>query len=238
MLARKTHQFIKTKKLAFVKALFSKSKGSEQGLSLIECLVAIVVVAGVISTITPPIMVSVATRVQNRRAEQARQLAQAKVDEVRRLVETGNYTKDQLNAIAPADVGGTGKVCNATGIPFRQSNPDQRVDIDKGVDSNNLLRPDFWVQAFRNGGVIDPNTDRPVAFDLGVRVYTYFEGQTPNPSQIKRASLKFTTANGSQRDRPLVTLYTRIVLSDTQNSLQNYRDIIGANPAIPGLCPQ
>ncbi|WP_178381666.1 prepilin-type N-terminal cleavage/methylation domain-containing protein [[Phormidium ambiguum] IAM M-71] len=231
MLARKTNQF-KTQKLAFVKALLCKSKGSQQGLSMLECLVAIVVVAAVISAITPPIMLSVATRVQMRRAEQARQLAQAKIDEIRRLVETGNYTKDDLNRIAPSYVGGRGQICNAT-IPFDQAK--QAVDIDKGLDNrNNQNKPDFWVQAFRNEGVIDPNTDRPVAFDLGVRVYRYYEGQIPN--QTKRASIGFTSAEGSQRSKPLVTLYSRVVLSDTQNSQQNYKTIIDAN--LNPLCPQ
>lgn len=225
MLARKTHHF-KTQKLAFVKALLCKSKGSQQGLSMLECLVAIVVIAAVISAITPPIMLSVATRIQNRRTEQARQLAQAKVDEVRRLVETGNYSKDDLNRIAPSYVGGIGQICNAT-IPFDQAK--QAVDIDKGADnSTNSNKPDFWVQAYRNEGIIDPNTDRPVAFDLGVRVYRYYEGLTPN--QIKRASIGFTTAEGSQRNKPLITLYSRVILSDTQNSQQNYKQLIEANP--------
>ncbi|MFB2837633.1 hypothetical protein [Floridanema evergladense] len=232
MLARKTYHF-KTQKLALVKALLFKSKGSQQGLSMLECLVAIVVVTAVISAITPPIMLSVATRVQSRRAEQARQLAQGKIDEVRRLVETGNYTRDDLNRIAPAYVGGTGQICNAS-VPFDRSR--QAVDIDRGADSNlsNQNQPDFWVQAFRNDGIQDPNTNRPVAFDLGVRVYRYYEGQTPN--QIKRASIGFTSAEGSQRSKPLITLYSRVVLSDTQNSRNNYNDIIRANQN--PLCPQ
>lgn len=232
MLARKTHHF-KNQKLALVKALLCKSKGSQQGLSMLECLVAIVVVTAVISAITPPIMLSVATRVQSRRAEQARQLAQAKMDEVRRLVETGNYNSNDLNRIAPAFVGGTGRICNVS-VPFDRAR--QAVDIDRGADSNpnNQNRPDFWVQAFRNEGIIDPNTNRPVAFDLGVRVYRFYEGQTPN--QIKRASIGFTTADGSQRNRPLVTLYTRVVLSDTQNSRQNYNRLIDANR--DPSCPQ
>lgn len=251
MLARKTHPF-KTKKLALMKALLSKSQCSQQGLSLLECLVAIVIIAAVISAITPPIMISVATRVQNRRAEQARHLAQAKIDEIRRLVETGNYTTDTLNTIAPADVGGTGRICNATSIPFRTNNPDQRVDIDNGItrpgDTNDPnSKYDFWVQAFRNGGVIDPNTNRPVAFDLGVRVYRYKQNYTPN--QIKRTSLQFPGGHAPNSDsivtlreqfsQPLVTLYTKIVLSDTQNSLQSYQTILGnVNPSTPEQCPQ
>lgn len=231
MLSKKTHLF-KTQKLAFVKALLRKSKGSQQGLSMLECLVAIVVVTAVISAITPPIMLSVATRVQSRRAEQARQLGQAKVDEIRRLVETGNYTREELNRIAPAYVGGTGQICNAA-VPFDRDK--QAVDIDRGVDNpRNDNKPDFWVQAFRNEGIQDPNADRPVAFDLGVRVYRFYEGRTP--TQIKRASIGFTTAEGSQRDKPLVTLYGRVVLSDSKNSRQNYEDIIKANQN--PVCPQ
>ncbi|MGA9381300.1 MAG: hypothetical protein WBV73_21290, partial [Phormidium sp.] len=110
------------------------------------------------------------------------------------------------------------------------------VDIDKGADNpNNQNKPDFWVQAFRNEGIPESDTnDRPVAFDLGVRVYRFYEGQTP--SQIKRASLGFTTADGSQRNKPLVTLYSRVILSDTQNSQSKYKQLIDAN--IDPSCPQ
>lgn len=225
----------KAQKLALIKARYFGGKRSEEGLTLLECLVSIMVVSAVISAIIPPIFLTVAMRSQNSKATQARQLAQAQVDQVRSLVEKGDYNATELNKIAPVEVGGSGEIKGAT-PSLRTATPDQRVDI------NGDGRYDFWVQTFRNNAVTDPPTDpngKPVAFKLGVRVYAYFEGHTPNPvaidGTIQSGSLKFTTAQGSQRNQPLVAIYNDVSLSDTQNSLCTQRRLLGEAPT--PLCP-
>lgn len=65
------------------------ASANSQGLTLIECLVAIIMVALVASAITPALILSVATRVQSQKAEQAMALGQAEIDRVRQLVEQG-----------------------------------------------------------------------------------------------------------------------------------------------------
>lgn len=67
----------------------SNPKIEAQGFTLVESLMGILVISVVAITITPPIVLSTATRVQNRRAEQAMQLAQAEVDRIRVFVEQG-----------------------------------------------------------------------------------------------------------------------------------------------------
>ena len=62
---------------------------SEDGLTLLECLVAIAVIALTGAMIGPPLVMAAATRVQNRRAEQALQLAQGEVDRIRAMVIRG-----------------------------------------------------------------------------------------------------------------------------------------------------
>ncbi|MGK7890370.1 MAG: prepilin-type N-terminal cleavage/methylation domain-containing protein [Leptolyngbyaceae cyanobacterium] len=68
----------------------------EQGLTLIESLVAVVMIGVAISATLPPLFVATATRVQNRRVEQAMQLAQGEVDRVRTLVEQTQETNVDL----------------------------------------------------------------------------------------------------------------------------------------------
>jgi prepilin-type N-terminal cleavage/methylation domain-containing protein len=214
MLSSKTYvrYRLNTPNLAFAKALFLKEKPSEQGLTLLECLVAIIIVAVIISAITPPIFLVVATRVQNRKADQAQQLAQAEVDRVRRLVERGNYTRDKL----PPSVGGVRNLSTVSA----PANP----TWNRIVDINGDGKQDFVVQTFRNDGIANPNNPtQPVAFTVGVRVYAFFAGQT---FETKRASLGMTTAEGSQRRRPLVVLYNDVALNDNQNSLNSYRQFL------------
>lgn len=207
-----TPQFIQhfnTLKVLLGKTLQSKSKQSEQGLTLLESLVSIVVVTAVISAITPPIFLVTASRVQNRRADQAKQLAQASVDRVRRLVETGNYSKDDLDRLVPYVVG------NVYNDPV-PAEPKQLVSVKS--------KEDFRVQVFRTAGILDPTdpSQRPLAFKLGVRVYVNFaDGQ--QTFETKPSSLGLTTAIGSQRRRPLAVMYTDVAVSDNQNSLPNYK---------------
>lgn len=91
---------------------------SEQGLTLLECLVAMIIITLTVVAITPPIMLATATRVQSRRGEQATQIAQGEIDRVRLMVERSdkllNYTKEDL----PADAGTTIK-----NVPAATANP-------------------------------------------------------------------------------------------------------------------
>ena len=73
--------------LSLTQKMAASSRRSDQGLTLIEGLVAIVVVAITLVSITPPIFWATGTRVQNRRAEQALQLAQGEIDRVRTLMD-------------------------------------------------------------------------------------------------------------------------------------------------------
>ena len=58
----------------------SQQANAESGLTLIECIVAIVIISVVGVAITPPLFLATAARVQTNRAEQAVQIAQGEVD--------------------------------------------------------------------------------------------------------------------------------------------------------------
>ncbi len=207
-----------------------------QGFTLFETVVAMLLISTIVLAMTPPIFLAVAIRVQNRRAEQAMQLAQGEIDRVRVLVEQEKYTINDLPAVtatspinitsvsAPTTLSNTIKSDNSscsnlyggTQIP---DNTALQVDVKKDC------KPDFLVQTFRDSGVTRlVGTNQVVmAFRMGVRVYAYAavvpqNGQLPS-LDTQPASLKFTTGVGNQRSRPLAVLYTTIARSDSNLSL-------------------
>lgn len=219
-----------TNRLTLAVLKLSQGKSSEQGISLLECLMAIVVISVVIASFSPPIFLAVATRVQNRRAEQAIQLAQGEVDKVRRTVEMGSYADRDLPPIG----GGNVRSHSAPGSSevLRIEN-NQRYASSAGssaeIDVNGDRTPDFYVQTYRSPGI--QQNGKTIAFCLGVRVYSASAvrqnfGNLESPPQ-RLASLQMTTAQGSQRRRPLAAMYTSVVHSDSQNSLNSLTTFLG-----------
>jgi prepilin-type N-terminal cleavage/methylation domain-containing protein len=216
-----------TQKLPQARAIKTRfllaSNASQQGLTLLECLVAIGVIAVVVTAFTPQIFLAVATQVQNRRAEQALQLAQGEVDRVRRTVERGDYNDTELPPVGANPVRQQAPPGSAVRLQPNQlypSSPGQGALVDVNGDG----RDDFIVQTYRTPGrVLDGRT---AALGLGVRVYTFTtnQGSFENPPQ-KAASLTFTTAAGQQQRRPLAMIYTTVARSDNRNSLCTYRQL-------------
>jgi len=223
-----------THKLALTLATLAKNKNSEQGISLLECLMAIVVIAVVITSFTPPIILAVATRVQNRRAEQAVQLAQGEIDKVRRTVEQGNYADTDLPPIGASNVRLQPAPSSSRELQIqRQPSPERfpsSASESARIDLNGDGSTDFYVQTYRSPGI--PENGKTVAFCLGVRVYSASAirenfGQLESPPQ-HLASLQLTNAMGAQKRRPLALIYTSVVNSDTSNSLVNLTNFLGA----------
>jgi len=227
--------------------LRSKQRGTQaeafqQGLSLIECLVAIVVVSITLVAITPPLFYITATRVQSRKAEQALQVAQAEVDRVRAVVERGVYTATDL----PAEVSSLNSVPAPTGITpggvLKSANSSSGCNtytgatvaatlllpVNTDIDPTNAAacQSQFLVQTFRTAGT--PNAKGiTTGFRLGVRVYADIPllRQNFGSLQTEQASLKFTSGVGNQHLRPLAVLYSTVVRNDTSNALQDYRTL-------------
>ena len=80
---------------------------TEQGLTLVEALAAIVIFGLSITAVTAPLMLSMATRVRAHRAQQAMQLAQGEIDRVRLLLERGDINNDLVSLLPPD--GGNGE---------------------------------------------------------------------------------------------------------------------------------
>ena len=179
----------------------ASSQRSDQGLTLIEGLVAIVVVAITLVSITPPIFWATGTRVQNRRAEQSLQLAQGEIDRVRTLIDQGQNDPSLLPPAAGAILRGTGAVgvsAPSTAKPgivtvnpgcpsANRDNGSQptlnqyiQINTDSNPENPSDCNPNFLMQTFRstgfdgNGAAIPVGdvTTPPEGFVMGVRVYS------------------------------------------------------------------
>jgi len=231
-----------------------KSNGQKAGLTLIECLVAISVIAVTSASIAPVLLLSVATRVQNQKSEQALQVAQGEVDRVRLLVERNQtYTSSDLklaeSASAPLETTPsttTGTAITTVGKPtslaakavwtapgYTPSDVQARE-----IDTNGDSTPEFVIQSFRGGAVMVDTM--PIAFDMGVRVYDYAaitddSGAIDSTLETDAAGLGFTGGEGQRGTKPLAVLYTQIINSDDPDSLCEYMKYLRATvPATMG----
>ncbi|MBW4652110.1 MAG: prepilin-type N-terminal cleavage/methylation domain-containing protein [Kaiparowitsia implicata GSE-PSE-MK54-09C] len=237
--------------LRSVLARRSAASTTESGVTLIESLVAIIVIGITAALITPPLFIATASRSQNRKAEQANQIAQAEVDRIRVLVSNGQheqrYLPDIAGAFAAGTIGSEGVIPPSNAASLMQSpnascntyNPYTdirtlrlsalRIDVDGNCETN------FYMQVFRDRGVVsareqglqsDPNQQRPSTFRLAVRVWS--NAADGNWAQITTpvapASLQITSGQGQQRLRPLAVVNSRMSWSDIDSSLEDMRN--------------
>lgn len=219
----------------------SQHKG-EAGLTLIECLVALVVIAITTATITPMMLFAVATRVQNQKTEQALQLAQGELDRVRLVVEQGGDYGDRLAEMGLFSVAtSTASTITTVNAPTQfvasladvTSATDARV-IDTDGDGDN----DFAIQLFRNEGIeVNSQTpgvtaSTPVVFNIGTRVYDIRAAALASTGGLStdEARLTFTSDEGDRNRRPLAVLYGQIAQGDRDGGLCQYWEFAGSTP--------
>lgn len=219
------------------------------GFTLIESLVAMIVVSITLVAIVPPIFWATGTRVQNRRAEQALSIAQGEIDRVRSVLERDNnpLSTDLPPQVSKADFAAyrgpnpkaawTGKIrstdpakntaeTSVVGTPFLGF--PTSADVYLPVDTNGDGVADFLVQSFRDPGicVVTPcGTEMPRVFSMKVRVYSATAVNSELAFlQTDRASLTGTTGTGQTKNRPLAVLSSQIARSVSSGSLDQRRD--------------
>ncbi|PZO22975.1 MAG: hypothetical protein DCF25_01630 [Leptolyngbya foveolarum] len=192
------------------------------GLTLIECLVAIAMI-GVTTGVMAPVMVfSMATRVQSQRAEQALQVAKAEVDQVRLSIERGSYAS--LIATYPV----TSTAITATPAPNSTAvslDSTMTTDVAKLINIDDDAEYEFAAQIFRTQG--SSSSPTKAAFELGVRVYDLAAVQRAQAQGIalradSTARLNFTSGDGQRGSRPLAVIYTSIFKGDKDGALCEY----------------
>jgi len=168
-----------------------KSKPQDSGYTIMESLVAMVVVSVLMIAIAPVMAYSVAIRVQARRIELAAMAGRAYVDALR------------AGAIKSTDTGFP--VADPATIPAAPTNPAilYCVDTDGGGCTGNK---DFYIQ-----GVRPPNTGTTIPTDTGynliVRVYRA-DGFTGKPMTTTQQSVANSALGNPQA--PLVVMQSQI----------------------------
>lgn len=229
--------------------LINPPSTSQAGVTLLECLIAIAVIGITSALILPPLFVAAASRVQNRRAEQALQIAQGEVDRIQTMVASGNHTAAllplpatnsstvNLSTIAPpAAVASSFLKSVKTGTGGCNTYTGQQIPITQalGVDVDGDCAADFYMQVFRdeapNNRAPGPTTNPPSNFRLAVRVYSALAaanfGNMSTP--VVPASLQITSGEGNQRLRPLAVLYSQAIWSDQSVSLCELHEQAGS----------
>jgi len=212
----------------------------EAGLTLIECLAAIVVVGFIGAAIAPVLVISVATRVQSQKAEQALALAQSEIDFIRTLLERGG----DLSAVPlpPIDTSvANNTVATADGPSQRAADGDRypaALADARPVDVDDDGEADFGVQVYRT---TPSGTGDALAFSLGVRVYDIEAiNNASGALSTEQASIGLASGQGDRTTQPLATLYSTIASGEDTQSLCTFADFLGGyeEDEIPTGCPQ
>jgi|GEM_PF-5050925 len=204
---------------------------AQQGLTLVECIVAILVANVAVAALAAPLMIVAATRVQNDRIAQASALALAEADRMRVLMEQGvNVT---TSVIPPA---------SSVAAPLGQANllsgqaPPTTVTTCTGggmglptTATQGCLRTfnnvEFVVQMYRGTLTLGPN-NRIVGYPIQVRVYsrtTFTSGSPSTATPIQQHPASMTTSIGNT-GLPLAVITTDIVQGDASTTLCSITD--------------
>jgi prepilin-type N-terminal cleavage/methylation domain-containing protein len=180
------------------------------GYTIIESLVAMIVVSVLMIAIAPVMAFSVATRVQARRVELATQAARTYIAALR----TG--------AIKPNDPRGFPVVGNSTDPPTASTSL-YCVDLDETPNCSDTSKKDFYVQGIRTAG----NNPTATGYSLKVRVYRADGFSSPGAMKIVQQSV----ANSGLGDpkAPLVVMHTEIPPT-RQGSSSPYRSLCARIP--------
>jgi len=214
---------------------YLRTTRTSDGLTLIECLVAIVMVGLIGSAIAPALLIAVATRVQSQKAEQALELAQSEIDKVRVLMERGEAFNNTLPPSAPFTGTYTtdDRVAQVVGPVYGApvDSPTTAFQTREQVLNGNR----FAVQVYRTPGTFVDNV--PVTFNLGVRVYDYDAVVATGTGNLAKdpASLGMVGTTGQRGTRPLTALYTTMTASNG-TSLCRYIKHLNRDASVPTGC--
>jgi type II secretory pathway pseudopilin PulG len=222
----------------------SQRNYAEAGLSLLECLMAILMVGLTGAMIAPPLLISTATRVQNHRVEQALQLAQAELDRTQVLVSRGEHTLEKLpDSVSVSDLNivpgpttvsdlmaSVNASCNTHKDAILSAGTAKRIDVDGDCQT------DFLVQVYRSRGNFSlrelrlRDEAKPTDFQMMVRIYSYVAEENLGELATDPVSLKLQSGVlSSQKTRPLAVLTANMVWSEQSFSLCSYHNATTCN---------
>lgn len=193
----------------------------EQGLTLVECVIAILVVNLALIMLTAPLVMVTATRLQNDRINQASQLARSEIDRLRLMLESG-ATLPPVSTI-------TATIQNPT-LLDNQPPPNSVVTCPASTNlpssaTESCLRimgnRQYAVQIYRGA-----STSSNHAYPVQVRVYD--AGIINNSEALGTAPLTAAMTNSISIEQPLVVL-TAIITKDDSTDNQVFSTLGSSN---------
>ena len=178
------------------------SQSRDGGYTIIESLVAMIVVSVLMIAIAPVMAFSVATRVQARRMELATQAARAYIDALRTGAIERNDPRGFPLPDAAAPSNGNGLYC-----------------INMGPDCNNVNNQGFFVQGVLQNLATNPAPADPTTtgYSLTVRVYRS-DVFTAGTGAIKTVQQSVANSGIGDPKAPLVVMKTEIPASTVSGS--------------------
>lgn len=206
------------------------NQDNQSGFTIIECLLAIIIVGILMTAIAPVLAISVATRLQARRVELATQAAKTYIDAVRSgAIAAPNKTIYLTEAqLAGTGTGNDRRTFSATAAPLATQLPATCVggttpnpatypyclnsttaslycvDNDGGGCTSSSSK-DFIVQAFRSTTVTaGPGDDSAKGYLLGVRVYRADAFRESTPALIRTDAFSTTVSDRKKKTQGTV----------------------------------
>jgi len=213
---------------------------TEQGLTLIESLVALVITTIALTAVAPPLLFSAATRVQSRNIQQAQGVTRQEIDRVRAI-----FTRE--DGLSPSKQDGNVPPKSSTS-PLHQTNGPETLTADRSqltdpkkaltldVDGDNEI--DVFVQLIRDEGACFTSgraEEQLAVFEMGVRVYDIAAKENLGNLNTIVASAKITQGLGQRTTNPIAVAYTEISRSDLKLSLTEYQKYLSGTSA--SNCP-
>ncbi len=194
----------------------------EEGMTLVEALVAVIIVTIIFLAATPPLFVGMASRVLNRRAETAMNIAQQEVEQMRLLMESGEYVTADL---PPADtsISHPNDIQNAAAPTSICAYPCASYALTQARETAN---GEFLIQTFREPGVVSGG--QVIIFRMGVRVYSKKVRDSMGSLETEMISSHYNLVPEAEQHRtnPLVVLYVDLAKGDLVDTLDRYRDFL------------
>jgi prepilin-type N-terminal cleavage/methylation domain-containing protein len=208
----------------------SPSSKPDSGFTIIESLMAIVVLTVLLIAIAPPMAISVASRVRARQVERATQAGQGYIDSLR----SGTINPPDKARCATDTLPNSSDACLNPPTAALLTTPDQGTLIDANGNSSFTDSQDFVIQAIRTRASADTNPDptsraeaaSKEGYSLLIRVYRgdadAFKGISGTTSTIPVTNLftGSTAKGGGFRNRPLIVLKTDIGTRSTSTNIQ------------------
>lgn len=234
---------------------------TQSGFTLIECLLAIVIVGVLMVAVAPALVLSAATRVQARRVEMATQAAQTYIDNLRAgkippppygivLKQDLNSPNQKLLDGYPAPQGVSNWSCQLdplvagatpTAANFYCKEANNRpelycVDLDRDAG---CTKGDYLVQGFRsflpsssNANLPDPSDNGSRGYMLGIRVYRADGMTVGGPLQTTISRGKrVATHTGGVGDRTAPLVETTTEIRTNNTTYDSLKQRLGVQPS-------